>query len=67
MKYTVTATGTYFVEAESYGEAQDIVYEALLGNDKESILGNGEIQSNITSIEGHHSTIPIDNYKGRKN
>jgi hypothetical protein len=41
--YTVTAFARYFVNANSKEEAKDIVYEALLGNDNQNILGNGEI------------------------
>lgn len=55
--YTVTATGTYFVEAMSHGEAQEIVYEALLGRNSESVLGNGEVHYGIKSVEGYHTTI----------
>jgi hypothetical protein len=57
--FTVTATGTYFVQAMSHGEAQEIVYEALLGRNSESVLGSGEVHYGIKSVEGYHSTIPI--------
>jgi len=57
--FTVTATGTYFVEAMSHGEAQDMVYEALLGRNSESVLGSGEVHYGIKSVEGYHSTIQI--------
>jgi len=57
--FTVTATGTYFVEAMSHGEAQEMVYEALLGRNSESVLGSGEVHYDIKSVEGYHSTIPI--------
>lgn len=55
--FTVTATGTYFVEAMSHGEAQEIVYEALLGRNSELVLGSGEVHYGIKSVEGYHSTI----------
>lgn len=56
--YTVTATATYFVQANSDHEANDIVSEALLGNDNHDILGSGEVD--LTSIivrQGTHHTI----------
>jgi hypothetical protein len=43
----------------SHGEAQEIVYEALLGRNSESVLGSGEVHYGIKSVEGYHSTIPI--------
>lgn len=55
--YTVTATGTYFVEANNEFEAANIVYEALLGNDPNSVLGGGEVHYGIKAVEGYHSTI----------
>lgn len=55
--FTVTATGTYFAEAMSHGEAQEMVYEALLGKNSESVLGSGEVHYGIKSVEGYHSTI----------
>lgn len=55
--FTVIATGRYFVQAMSHGEAQEIVYEALLGRNSELVLGSGEVQSGIKSIEGYHSAI----------
>jgi hypothetical protein len=58
--FTVTATGTYFVEAMSHGEAQDMVYEALLGRNSEFVLGSGEVHYGIKSVEGYHSTIEKD-------
>ena len=57
--FTVTATGTYFVQAMSHGEAQEMVYEALLGRDSELVLGSGEVHYGIKSVEGYHSTIQI--------
>ena len=44
--YTVTATGTYFVKAKNEMQAQDLVYEAMLGNDPTDILGWGEVNNN---------------------
>lgn len=62
--YTVTAFSTHFVEAKSENEALDIVYEALLGNDKHNILGNGEIhQQTMIARQGYHSTIKDKEYK----
>lgn len=62
--YTVTAFSTHFVEAKSENEALDIVYEALLGNDKDSILGNGEVhQQTMIARQGYHSTIKDKEYK----
>ena len=54
--YTVTATGTYFVKAKNEMQAQDLVYEAMLGNDPTDILGWGEVHYGITVVEGTHST-----------
>jgi len=62
--YTVTAFSTHFVEAKSENEALDIVYEALLGNDKNNILGNGEVhQQTMIARQGYHSTIKDTEYK----
>lgn len=62
--YTVTAFSTHFVEAKSENEALDIVYEALLGNDKNNILGNGEVhQQTMIARRGYHSTIKDTEYK----
>lgn len=63
--YTVTANGTYFVQAANEFEAQCIVYEAMLGNDYKGnnhtkILGNGEVDSALKAVEGFHSTIEIE-------
>jgi hypothetical protein len=56
--YTVTTVTTHFTEAEDATEALNIVYEALLGNDVNDILGNGEIhQTSMVVKEGFHSTI----------
>lgn len=56
--YTVTATATYFVQANSDYEANDIVYEALLGNDNHDILGSGEVDFNSIIVRhGTHYTI----------
>jgi len=41
----------------SHGEAQDMVYEALLGRNSESVLGSGEVHYGIKSVEGYHTTI----------
>lgn len=59
--FTVTATGTYFVEALSEFDAQNIVYEALLGNDPDFVLGGGEVHHGIEVVEGYHSTIERGN------
>jgi len=63
--YTVTATGTYFVQATSEFEAECIVYETMLGNDYKGhihthVLGNGEVHSDMKAVEGFHSTIEIE-------
>jgi hypothetical protein len=55
--YTVTATGTYFVQAINEIEAQDVIYEVMLGNGDTSILGWGEVHYGIKAVEGYHSTI----------
>ena len=41
--YTVVVSGRWFVKASHLMEAQNIVYEALLGNDPENVLSWGEI------------------------
>lgn len=41
--YTVIVSGRWFVKASHLMEAQNIVYEALLGNDPENVLSWGEI------------------------
>jgi hypothetical protein len=62
--YTVTAFSTHFVEAKNENEALDIVYEALLGNDKSNILSNGEVhQQTMIARQGYHSTIEDKEYK----
>jgi hypothetical protein len=62
--YTVTAFSTHFVEAKNENEALDIVYEALLGNDKSNILSNGEVhQQTMIARQGYHSTIENKEYK----
>jgi hypothetical protein len=50
--FTVTMTGTYFVEAESKDQANMKVFEALLGNPiYASILGTGEVDWANAKIE----------------
>lgn len=62
--YTVTSFSTHFVEAEDENDALNIVYEALLGNDKNKILGNGEIhQQTMIARQGYHSKITDKEYK----
>lgn len=62
--YTVTSFSTHFVEAEDENDALNIVYEALLGNDKNKILGNGEIhQQTMIARQGYHSAITDKEYK----
>lgn len=62
--YTVTAFSTHFVEANSEDEALNIVYEALLGNDENNVLCNGEIhQQTMIARQGYHSTIKDEEYK----
>lgn len=62
--YTVTAFSTHFVEANSEDEALNIIYEALLGNDKSNILGNGEVHTTtMIARQGYHSTIKDKEYK----
>ncbi len=65
--FTVTATGTYFVEATNAFEAECIVYEAMLGNDSNGVrcletLGNGEVHGSMKVEKGYHSTIPDEMY-----
>lgn len=53
--YTVVASGRWFVKASHLIEAQNIVYEALLGNDPENVLSWGEIdEQNIQIFSGTH-------------
>jgi hypothetical protein len=60
-EYTVTLTGTYFVTASNYDDALDKVYEAMLGNDKQSLLGWGEVHLDDAKVqEGTHRTISYD-------
>lgn len=59
--YTVTATATYFVNAVNEVEAKDIIHEAMLGNGDISILGWGEIHSDMKTLEGFHTTIERNN------
>jgi hypothetical protein len=62
--YTVTSISTHFVEANDANEALNIVYEALLGNDKNNVLGNGEIHDQTMIVrKGYHSTIKDKEYK----
>jgi hypothetical protein len=61
--YTVTSTSTHFVEVEDANEALGKVYEALLGNDDEQILGSSEVHLSSMRIKsGYHSTIEDSNY-----
>lgn len=55
--YTVTATGTYFVQAVNEIEAEQIIHEAMLGIGDTSILGWGEIHYGMKTVEGFHTTI----------
>lgn len=56
--YTVTAMATYFVDSENATEALNVVYESMLGNDSQGILGSGEIyHTSMIVREGFHSTI----------
>lgn len=62
--YTVTTLTTHFVNANDENEALDLVYEALLGNDKKDILPFGEVHmSTMVVKEGYHSTIQDKEYK----
>ena len=60
MFYTVTATVTTFVRADYSNQAEDILYEALLGNDPKNVLALAEVHMPVTSQRGVHSTIPIN-------
>ena len=56
--FTVTMTGTYFVTADNATQANDLVSEALIGNDPQDILGGGECHWSSADVkEGHHPTI----------
>lgn len=48
--YTVVTFARYFVNAESKDEAKSIVYEAMLGNDNDGILSNGEIYESVMFV-----------------
>ena len=53
--YTVVVSGRGFVKASHLMEAQNIVYEALLGNDPENVLSWGEIdEQGIQIFPGTH-------------
>jgi hypothetical protein len=60
MFYTVTATVTTFVRADYSNQAEDILYEALLGNDPNHVLNIAEVHMPVTSQRGVHSTIPVN-------
>lgn len=60
MFYTVTATVTTFVRADYSSQAEDILYEALLGNDPKNVLALAEVHMPVTSQRGVHSTIPVN-------
>lgn len=61
--YTVNAFSTYFVEAKNEKQAMDIVYEALLGNDFNDILKNGEVNDSLMIVRvGYHSNIKDKEY-----
>lgn len=61
--YTVTSSSTHFVEADNANEALGKVYEALLGNDNENILGCSEVHLSSMSVKmGYYSTIKDSNY-----
>ena len=60
MFYTVTATVTTFIRADYSAQAEDILYEALLGNDPKNVLSLAEVHMPVTSQRGVHSTIPVN-------
>ena len=60
MFYTVTATVTTFIRADYASQAEDMLYEALLGNDPKNVLGLAEVHMPVTSQRGVHSTIPVN-------
>lgn len=60
MFYTVTATVTTFIRADYSNQAEDILYEALLGNDPNHVLNIAEVHMPVTSKRGVHSTIPVN-------
>ena len=60
MFYTVTATVTTFIKADYAAQAEDMLYEALLGNDDKHVLAIAEVHMPVTSKRGVHSTIPVN-------
>lgn len=61
--YTVNSFSTHFVEATNEQEAMDIVYEALLGNDPNKVLQNGEVNDSLIIVRvGYHSNIKDKEY-----
>ena len=60
MFYTVTATVTTFIKADYSNQAEDLLYEALLGNDPKNVLALAEVHMPVTSQRGVHSTIPVN-------
>ena len=60
MFYTVTATVTTFIKADYAAQAEDMLYEALLGNDPKHVLAIAEVHMPVTSQRGIHSTIPVN-------
>ena len=60
MFYTVTATVTTFIRADYSNQAEDLLYEALLGNDPNNVLALAEVHMPVTSQRGVHSTIPVN-------
>ena len=60
MFYTVTATVTTFIKADNSNQAEDLLYEALLGNDPKNVLDIAEVHYPVTSQRGVHSTIPVN-------
>lgn len=60
MFYTVTGTVTAFIKAEYGAQAEDILHEALLGNDPQKVLEWSEVDGNITSRKGIHYTTCVN-------
>lgn len=60
MFYTVTGTVTAFIKAEYSAQAEDILHEALLGNDPHKVLEWSEVDGNITSRKGIHYTTSVN-------
>lgn len=61
--YTVTAFTTHFVEAKDANEALSVIYEALLGNDKQKVLSSGEVHTTtMIARQGYHSAIKDSEY-----